>query len=440
MLEISALWMFPALFTLVFLGIPVSFSMIGLSFGFGYWFFGDTLGQQMFSRLQDVSQNYVLTALPLFIFMGAALERSGIAGRLFYAIQLWIGRLKGGLALTSISMSGVFAACSGVVGAVETVVGMMAIPPMMKNGYKHDLIAGTICAGGSLGTIIPPTVVVVVYGSLVEESIGDLFAGVIIPGFLMMAMFLVYIVVRCHIRPQDGPPMPREEYDKIPTFEKVTITLVALVPAVFLVFAVLGSILAGIASPTEAAGVGAFGAVVLIVAYGRMSWRVAFKVIERAMRLNAMVMFTVLGGVMFSSIFMVNGGKDLIQLFIDTLQPTPTMLVVLMLSVFFVLGFILDWVSILLICMPIFTPLIHSTGINPIWFGIMVCVVLQTSYLTPPVAPAIYYLRAIAPKEITYSSMFLGVAPFVACQLVVLMIVAFYPPTALYLPELFFGP
>ena len=162
MLEIPALWMFPALFLLVFMGIPVSFSMIGLSFGFGYWFFGDTLGLQMFSRLQDVSQNYVLTVLPLFIFMGAALERSGIAEKLFQAIQLWIGRLKGGLALTSISMCGIFAACSGVVGAVETVVGMMAIPPMMKSRYKHDLIAGTICAGGSLGTIIPPTVVVVV--------------------------------------------------------------------------------------------------------------------------------------------------------------------------------------------------------------------------------------------------------------------------------------
>ena len=438
MLDIPAIWMFPALFVLVFMGIPVAFSMIGLSFAFGFWFFGDTLGPQMFSRLKDVSSNYVLTALPLFIFMGAALERSGIADRLFHAIQLWIGRLRGGLALTSISMCSIFAACSGVVGAVETVVGMMAIPPMIKQRYKHDLISGTICAGGSLGTIIPPTVVVVVYGSIVEESIGDLFAGVVIPGLLMTFLFIAYIAVRCHLRPEDGPAVEAEEM-RVPTIDKLRITVIALVPAIILIVAVLGSILAGIASPTEAAAVGAFGAVALIVAYGRMSWDVAMQVVERAIRVNVMVMFTVLGGVMFSAIFMVNGGNDLIRVFLDTFRPTPVELTILMLAVFFVLGFILDWVSIVLICMPIFTPLIRGVGIDPIWFGIMVCIVIQTSYLTPPVAPSIYYLRAIAPPEITYGEMFRGVVPFVVCQLIVLAVVALYPPAALYLPSLLYG-
>ena len=438
MLDIPAIWMFPALFVLVFMGIPVAFSMIGLCFAFGFWFFGDTLGPQMFSRLKDVSSNYVLTALPLFIFMGAALERSGIADRLFHAIQLWIGRLRGGLALTSISMCSIFAACSGVVGAVETVVGMMAIPPMIKQRYKHDLISGTICAGGSLGTIIPPTVVVVVYGSIVEESIGDLFAGVVIPGLLMTFLFIAYIAVRCHLRPEDGPAVEAEEM-RVPTIDKLRITVVALVPAIVLIVAVLGSILAGIASPTEAAAVGAFGAVALIVAYGRMSWDVAKQVVERAIRVNVMVMFTVLGGVMFSAIFMVNGGNDLIRVFLDTFRPTPVELTILMLAVFFVLGFILDWVSIVLICMPIFTPLIRGVGIDPIWFGIMVCIVIQTSYLTPPVAPSIYYLRAIAPPEITYGEMFRGVVPFVVCQLIVLAVVALYPPAALYLPSLLYG-
>ena len=439
MFDIPAIWMFPALFTLVFLGFPVAFSMIALSFVFGFWFFGDTLGPQMFSRLHDVSTNYVLTALPLFVFMGAALERSGIAERLFIAIQLWIGRLRGGLALTSISMCGVFAACSGVVGAVETVVGMMAIPPMMKQKYKHDLISGTICAGGSLGTIIPPTVVVVVYGSIVEESIGDLFAGVVIPGFIMTFLFLAYIVIRCYLRPEDAPIVAKEDQPQIAIGEKVKITAVALAPAALLVVAVLGSILAGIASPTEAAAVGAFGAVLLIIAYGRMSWTVVKEVLTRSIQINAMVMFSVLGGVMFSSIFLVNGGNDLIRAFLETFNPTPTQLTILMLGVFFLLGFILDWVAIVLICMPIFTPLIRELGIDPIWFGIMVCVVIQTSYLTPPVAPSIYYLRAIAPPEIGYGAMFKGVVPFVICQLIVLLIVAFYPPTALYLPELFFG-
>ena len=230
MVDIPALWMFPALFVLVFLGFPVAFSMIALSFVFGFWFFGDTLGPQMFSQLHSVATNYVLTALPLFVFMGAALERSGIAEKLFIAIQLWIGKLRGGLALTSISMCGVFAACSGVVGAVETVVGMMAIPPMVKQRYKHDLISGTICAGGSLGTIIPPTVVVVVYGSIVEQSIGDLFAGVVIPGLLMTVLFLGYIIIRCYLRPEDAPAVDDGSQEDVSLGHKLSATMIAIVP------------------------------------------------------------------------------------------------------------------------------------------------------------------------------------------------------------------
>jgi tripartite ATP-independent transporter DctM subunit len=439
MVDIPALWMFPALFLLVFLGFPVAFSMIALSFVFGFWFFGDTLGPQMFSQLHAVATNYVLTALPLFVFMGAALERSGIAERLFIAIQLWIGKLRGGLALTSISMCGVFSACSGVVGAVETVVGMMAIPPMVKQKYKHDLISGTICAGGSLGTIIPPTVVVIVYGSIVEESIGDLFAGVVIPGLIMTAFFLGYIIIRCYLKPEDAPALDTGNEPHVPLSHKLYVTMIAIVPALVLVVAVLGSILAGIASPTEAAAVGALGAILLIFAYGKTSVSVFADVLTRSIKINAMVMFAVMGGVMFSSIFLVNGGNDLIREFLSTFNPSKTQLIILMLAVIFLLGFILDWVAIVLICMPIFTPLIRAAEIDPIWFGIMVCVVIQTSYLTPPVAPSIYYLRAIAPPEIKLVSMFKGVIPFIICQLVVLFIVAMYPPTALWLPEVIFG-
>ncbi|MAI49944.1 MAG: C4-dicarboxylate ABC transporter permease [Rhodospirillaceae bacterium] len=439
MLDIPAIWMFPALFLLVFLGFPVAFSMIALSFVFGFWFFGDTLGPQMFSQLHAVATNYVLTALPLFVFMGAALERSGIAERLFIAIQLWIGKLRGGLALTSISMCGVFSACSGVVGAVETVVGMMAIPPMVKQKYKHDLISGTICAGGSLGTIIPPTVVVIVYGSIVEQSIGDLFAGVVIPGLIMTVLFLGYIIIRSYLRPDDAPAADTNGEEPVTVGQKLFVTMTAIVPALALVIAVLGSILAGIASPTEAAAVGALGAILLIFAYGQSSVSIFADVITRSIRINAMVMFAVMGGVMFSSIFLVNGGNDLIREFISTVNPSKTQLIVLMLGVIFLLGFILDWVAIVLICMPIFTPLIRAAEIDPIWFGIMVCVVIQTSYLTPPVAPSIYYLRAIAPPEIKLVSMFKGVIPFILCQLFVLLIVAMYPPTALWLPKLIFG-
>ena len=263
----------------------------------------------------------------------------GSRKRLFIAIQLWIGKLRGGLALTSISMCGVFSACSGVVGAVETVVGMMAIPPMVKQKYKHDLISGTICAGGSLGTIIPPTVVVIVYGSIVEQSIGDLFAGVVIPGLIMTVLFLGYIIIRCYLRPEDAPAVQTDEHDKISLGQKLSVTMSAIVPALVLVIAVLGSILAGIASPTEAAAVGALGAILLIFAYGQMSFEVVKDVLTRAIKINAMVMFAVMGGVMFSSIFLVNGGNDLIREFLATFDPSKTQLIILMLGVIFLLGF-----------------------------------------------------------------------------------------------------
>ena len=439
MLEITAIWMFPALFLLVFLGFPVAFSMIGLAFVFGIGFFGETLGAQMFSRLHDVSTNYVLTALPLFVFMGAALERSGIAEKLFYAIQLWIGQLRGGLALTSITMCAVFAACSGVVGAVETIVGMMAIPAMLKQKYKNDLISGTICAGGSLGTIIPPTVVVIVYASIVEQSIGDLFAGIIFPGLIMTVLFLGYILVRAYVWKDDAPIVLDKDHKSISLSEKIKVSMTAIIPAAALVTLVLGSILAGVASPTEAAGVGAMGAVGLVYCYGKMSIEVLKEILTKSIKINAMVMFSVAGGIMFSSIFLVNGGNELIELFIEEISPSKTQLIIIMLAIIFVLGFILDWVAIVLICMPIFAPIIKISGIDPVWFGIMVCIVIQTSYLTPPVAPSIFYLRAIAPPEITYEHMFKGVIPFIICQLIVLFIVAFYPQTALYLPMLFFG-
>ncbi len=436
-LSVPALWMFPALFLLVFMGFPIAFALIALAFVFGYDFFGARIGIQFFGRIHDVLTNYSFAAVPLFVFMGAMLERSGIAERLFHAMQLWVGRLPGGLALATLLMCAVFAAATGIVGAVEAVVGMMAAPAMLRQRYARDLISGTICAGGSLGTIIPPSLVVVIYATVVGISIGDLFAGIIFPGLLMVVLFVAYVLIRCALDPASGPPADLA-VTSVALPEKLRISAVALLPAVALVVAVLGSILAGVASPTEAAGVGAAGAVALTVLYGNFNLTLLFDVLRRTVAINAMIMLVVIGGTLFTSIFLINGGSSLVNDILAGTNPEPWQVIALFLLIIFILGFILDWVSVVLICMPIFIPVLRQLGVDPLWFGVMVCVVIQTSYLTPPMAPAIFYFRAIAPKEITYGDMFRGVLPFIACQLIVLAVVAAWPPAATYLAGVLF--
>ncbi len=433
-----ALGMFVALFALVFLGIPVAVSLMCTAFLFGIGIFGEALATQIHSRFVDVSSNFVLAAIPLFIFMGAMLERSGIAGRLFEAVRLWLGPLPGGLSLTTIVMCAIFAATSGVVGAVEIVVGLMAVPAMLAAGYRKDLAAGCVCAGGSLGTTIPPSVVIIVYASVTEQSVGDLFAGILIPALAMVGFFVVYILGRCIVQPDAGPGLTKADID-VTLGRKVRVALTALVPATLLVTAVLGSIFAGVASPTEAAAVGAFGSVLLTVGYGRFSLSVLRGALRRTITITSMVMLIVVGGVMFASVFIVNGGDGVVGHVVDRLELSSAGVIIFFLAIVFVLGFVLDWISVLLIALPIFDPLVRAAEIDPIWFGVMVCIALQTSYLTPPMAPSIFYLRAIAPPEMSYADMYKGVAPFVVAQLLTLLMVALYPATATWLPDVLFG-
>tara|TARA_R110002020_G_scaffold113518_13_gene261131 strand:+ start:22554 stop:23873 length:1320 start_codon:yes stop_codon:yes gene_type:complete len=426
--------MFPALFALILLGFPVAFSLIVTAFGFAILAFGDLAPIQLYRFIERVATQPTFAAVPLFIFMGAMLERSGIAERLFEAMRLLLGRLPGGLALAAITMCAIFAAGTGIVGAVEVMVGMMAIPAMRRYGYDHGLISGTICAGGSLGTMIPPSIVVVVYATQGQLSIGDLFAAVMIPGIIMVLMFLGYIMVRCHLRPQDGPPVSADDV-QVPLGQKLWLVVTAIAPAIGLVMTVVGSIMAGIAAPTEAAGVGAVGTILLTLAYRRFSVTVVLQTIRSSLIITAMVMLIVVGGTMFTSIFQINGGRELIQNGLTLLNLSPTQTVFLILAIIALLGFVLDWISILLICVPIYEPLLHLSGIDPIWFAVMAIVTIQTSYLTPPMAPSLFYLKSVAPPEITYRQMCLGVAPFIGCQLLVLLIVYLVPATATWLPE-----
>ena len=438
MSDYLALLMFPALLIALFLGFPVAFSMMGVAFFFGLMVFGDAVIFQFVQKVNDVASNFVLAAVPLFVFMGAMLERSGIAEQLFEAVHLWTRRLPGGLALGTIIMCVIFAASTGVIGATETVVGLLAIPVMMKYGYDKGLISGTICAGGSLGTIIPPSVVVVVMGPVANVSVGDLFVGMFFPGLLMAGLYLVYILVRCTIDPKVAPRLPRQADE--PRFaQKVRITVVALVPPLAMIFAVLGSIVLGWAAPTEAAGIGALGAVLLTLIYRSFTLGVLREALIRTLKVTCMIMVILLGGSMFAGVFVAAGGVALANEMVQSTQLSAWVMVLLFLAVAFIAGFFLDWISVLLIFIPVFIPLVKGFGFDPVWFCILFLIVIQTSYLTPPMAPAIFYLRGISPPEITLSHMFRGVIPFVVLQLITLVSVAAYPPLVLWLPAQVLG-
>lgn len=425
--------MLPVAFALMFLGVQVAFSMMITAVLFGLVIFGNRVVFQFVDKVEDLASNFVFAAVPLFVFMGAMLEKSGIADKLFEAIHIWTRRLPGGLALATVSMCIIFAASSGVIGATESVVGLLTIPIMLRYGYDKGLISGTICAGGSLGTIIPPSVVAVVMGPLADVSVGDLFYGMVFPGLIMGALYLAYILTLCSIKPSMGPRIPPEPGD--PTFgQKVWITTRNLVPPLFMIFAVLGSIMLGWASPTEAAAIGALASVLLTTIYGTFTSRGLYQALIKTVKITAMIMTVLLAGTLFTGVFVGGGGINTASELINKMQLTPWMLLALMMLIIFIAGFFLDWISIVLIFVPLFTPLIRAAGFDPVWFCILFLIMIQTSYLTPPMAPAIFYLRAVAPVEITIRHMYRGVVPFIALQVLTLVVVMVFPKLVTWLP------
>lgn len=374
----------------------------------------------------------------MFVLMGAILERSGIAERLFRVMQLWMSRLPGGLAVATISMGAVFAAAAGVVGAVEVMIGMMAIPAMQRYRYDNSLIAGTICAGGSLGTMIPPSVIAVMYASLAQMSVGELLAGMMLPGLLMVGLFILFLIAHGVVRPPEKTTA-EDDLAGIALSEKLRLTVTSLLPISVLIFAVLGSLLAGIASPTEAASLGALGALLLCIAYGCFSMGMLRESLQITVRISAMILLIVAAGTMFMGVFAANGGSRLIRTAVESAGLGNAGMIALFLLIVLLLGFVLDWTANVLICVPLFTPFIRSAGIDPVWFGTMVIVVIQTSYLTPPMASSIFYLKSIAPDDMTYGQMCRGVVPFILLQLVTLAAVAFFPELSTWLPSKIVG-
>jgi tripartite ATP-independent transporter DctM subunit len=432
-LEYLPFWMLPVAFALMFLGFPVAFCMMITAVLFGLVVFGDRVVYQFIEKIDDLSTNFVFAAVPLFVFMGSMLERSGIADRLFEAIHIWTRRMPGGLAIATIIMCILFAASSGVIGATESVVGLLTIPIMLRYGYDKGLISGTICAGGSLGTIIPPSVVAVVIGPLADVSVGDILYGMTFPGLVMAGLYLVYIATRCVLNPAFAPAIPPSPDD--PTIpQKLWISAKNLVPPVILIFAVLGSILLGWASPTEAAAIGAIASVALTVLCGNFGWAALYEALIKTLKVTAMIMTVLLAGTLFTGVFIGAGGIATANNLIGEMALGPWMLLGLMMAIIFIAGFFLDWISIVLIFVPIFTPLAKTAGFDAVWFCVLFLILIQTSYLTPPMAPAIFYLRAVAPPAITISHMYRGVVPFILLQIATLALTMAFPQLVTWLP------
>ncbi len=431
----SSLWMFPALIGGILTGFPVAFAMLILAMVFGWDTFGaEGLLAQALLKIEEVATAQVLAAVPLFIFMGAMFEASGIASRLFEAIYMWTRRIPGGLAVGTVVMCVIFAATSGVVGATETVVGLLAIPAMMRHNYNKPLICGTICAGGSLGTIIPPSVLAVVIGPVANASVGTILIGMIIPGFMLAGAYIFYIVLRCWLRPEDGPRLA-DEGPLPPMAERLRITGAVLVPPIIVIICVLGSMMAGIATPTEASATGAVGTVILAALYRRLTWRVFVDSTMRTVRITAMILFIVVCGSIFAAVFVGSGGLLAITDFLAAIDLGRWGLLAIVLGITFLAGFMLEPLVIILIIVPITAPLMVQMGFDLGWYCVLFLVMLQTAYLTPPMAPSIFYLRGIAPPEITLRDMYVGIWPFIGLQVSVIVLLIAFPGLITWLPE-----
>lgn len=439
--ETLSLVMFGTLFITLFLGHPLAFSLGILALIFGLIGTGgsvDILLSMFASKTYGVMEEYVLVAVPLFIFMAQLLDASGIAEKLFRTMHIVLGPIRGGLALAVIMVCTIFAASAGVVGATEVAIGLLAAPALMKRGYNIPLTAGSICAGGTLGIIIPPSIMLVVYGSLAQLSVGHLFTAAMVPGLLLAVLYLAYIAVRCALTPSMGPPLPPEE--RIYSLgQQLRMVLVSLVPPILLIVMVMGSIIFAVATPTEAAGIGCLGAAILAVVYRKFTWAAVKDAAIATIKTNSMVMTLFLGGNAFQSIFMYLGGSDAISNLLLGLEVHSYVVLFIMMGCVFFLGMFIDWLGILLIVVPIFTPIAMELGFHPLWFATLICVNLQMAFLTPPFGYSLFYLKGIAPEEMTIVHIYKGVVPFICLQWAGLIICILFPYLVLWLPRLMFG-
>ncbi|MEM9884320.1 MAG: TRAP transporter large permease subunit [Bacteroidota bacterium] len=426
-MEILALLLFLSIFLLILYGFPVAFTLGGISILYAICFFEPAAFSALPPRIMGVMSNYVLLAVPLFVYMGIMLEKSGLAESLLETMAMLFGKMKGGLAISVVIVGALLAASTGIVGATVITMGLISLPTMLKRGYQPELATGTIASSGTLGQIIPPSVVLVLLGSVLNVSVGDLFAAALLPGILLVLFYIAYIVIISRIYPERAPLIPQSEID---TFRQGNfiwkVVKVFLLP-LLLIIAVLGSIFAGIASPTEAAAVGAVGATLLTILQKRFNLAILKSVMRETTHLTSMVFWILLGATTFSFVFRELGGDRYLIELIEDANLSATAFLILVMIVVFIAGFFIDFIEIIFIIVPVVAPIFVQYEVDLIWIGILLALNLQTSFLSPPFGFALFYLKGVAPKEVTTQHLYRGILPFVVIQAIFLVVVILFP-------------
>ncbi len=432
--ELLTVFLFVCLIVLLLMGFPVAFTLGGLSIVFGYFVFGFEFFNLLPMRVFGIMTNYVLIAVPLFVFMGVMLEKSGIAERLLDTMSLLLGRLKGGLALSVVVVGALLGATTGVVGATVTTIGLLSLPTMLKRGFSKSLSTGTIAAAGTLGQLVPPSVVMVLLASVMNVSVGDMFAAALVPSVILVVAYLIYIYAVALLKPDQAPPIQADELSSFWREGALGRIIRAFVLPAVLVIAVLGSIYVGIATPTEAAAVGALIATMLTALEKKLTWNVLAEVCKETTFLTSMVFIILVGATAFGLVFRGIGGDDVLTHLLDSVQLSPRLFLAFVLIGIFIVGAFIDFIEIIFIFVPVITPLLVKYDFNLIWVGVLITVCLQTSFLTPPFGFTLFYLKGVAPPEISTGDVYRGVVPFIALQLLVVALLLFFPELASLVP------
>ncbi|MDP2238844.1 MAG: TRAP transporter large permease subunit [Burkholderiales bacterium] len=441
-----ALFMLGAFIFIIMLGFPIAFTLIAMGVGFGFYayyqpgqdFFDSRVFYLLTQNTFSVMNNDVLIAVPLFLFMGYVIERSNILDKLFHSLQVAARHVPGSMAVAALATCAMFATATGIVGAVVTLMGLLAFPAMLKAGYDEKLSAGVICAGGTLGILIPPSIMLIVYGATAAVSVVKLYAAALIPGFLLAGLYMVYVITRVVINPKLAPKLPKSQTE-IPFMAVVKMLSTSFFPLAVLIMSVLGSILFGLATPNEAAAVGASGAMLLAAGYRALTWMRLKEAVFLTARTTAMVCWLFVGAWTFSSVFSYLGGEGLIKDFVLSFDLSPLGFLLMAQVIIFLLGWPLEWSEIIIIFVPIFLPLLPHFNIDPLFFGILVALNLQTSFLTPPMAMSAYYLKGVAPPHVQLMTIFRGCLPFLSMVFVTMALVYIFPKIITWLPDLFYG-
>jgi len=442
---VIALFMLGLFICFIFLGFPIAFTLMAMGVGFGFYayynpmvaFWDNNIFFLLVQNTFSVMSNDVLISIPLFLFMGYIIERSNILEKLFESLQVALRHLPGSMGIAALVTCALFATATGIVGAVVTLMGLLALPSMLKAGYDKKLSSGIIAAGGTLGILIPPSIMLIVYAATAGVSVVKLYAAALIPGFLLAGLYLVYIILRVIINPSLAPKP--KDVDGVSFMKGVKLLLTAFFPLAFLIVAVLGSILFGLATPSEAAAMGALGGIVLSVAYGAFTWDRMRESVYLTAKTSAMVCWLFVGSWTFSSVFSYLGGEGLIEHFVLSLDLSTLQFLIMAQLIIFILGWPLEWSEIIIIFVPIFLPMLALFDVDPLLFGLLIAINLQTSFLTPPMAMSAYYLKGVAPKGIELWDIFKGCFPFLGMVLLTLVLVYVQPKIVTFLPDLFYN-